>query len=140
LEKFSKTHGAQGFGADKKQTNTINIIEGCSVRVEHRYLLFRSLTIRQRTDWLSLGDFDPSTVRFEPNAVDENNNPFFTAKIERTDAAKKIEATAEMADGSKKELRLAGEFFALDTRDAAERFQKALKHAITLCGGKPAPF
>jgi hypothetical protein len=45
-----------------------------------------------------------------------------------------------MTDGSKKTFFIADEFFYMETPEAAQRFKKALAHAITLCRGKRAPF
>ena len=103
---------------------------------EHEYFE-PSVKIRKRTDSISLGDFDPAKIQVPPNITDAADNPLL---IERSDSARTIQAAMEMRDGSKKTVLLVNEFFYLDSRGAAERFQKALAHAITLCGGKRAPF
>jgi hypothetical protein len=124
----------------KLYVNSLRVVEGCSVVVEHEYLV-PSVKIRKRTDSISLGDFDPAKVKLSPpNLTDADNNPLFEVELERSDSAAKIEAAAEMRDGSKKTFLVADEYFYMDSREAAERFKKALAHAITLCGGKPAPF
>jgi hypothetical protein len=107
--------------------------------VEHEYLE-PSEKIRKRTDPISLGDFDPAKIQGPQNLTDEANNPIFMVQMERSDSARKIQAAMEMRDGSKKTALRADEFFYMDSRDATERFKKALAHAITLCGGKRAPF
>jgi hypothetical protein len=114
-------------------------VEGCSVVVEHEYLE-PSVKIRKRTESISLGDFDPAKVQVPPDSRDAANNPVFTVQMERSDSVRKIQAAMEMKDGSKKTVLLASDFFYMDSRDAAVRFKKALEHAITLCGGKRAPF
>jgi hypothetical protein len=139
---FSKEHGyARNASATSKlHINSLRVVEGCSVVVEHEYLE-PSAKIRKRTDPISLGDFDPAKIQVPQGGLtDEANNPLFFIEIERSDSARKIQAAAEMRDGSKKTFFLANEFFYMDSRDAAERFKKALAHAITLCGGKRAPF
>jgi hypothetical protein len=87
-----------------------------------------------------LGDFDPGKITLSLDVTDEAGNPVFDVEMERSDSARKIQAAAEMTDGSKKTFFIAAEFFSMDTPEAAQRFQKALSHAITRCGGKRAPF
>ena len=99
-----------------------------------------SRQIRKRTDPIYLGDFDPTKIEASTDLTDEADNPVFLVQIERSDSEQKIQATLEMKDGSKKTVLLASEDFRLDSREAALRFQKGLAHAITLCGGKRAPF
>jgi len=138
---FSKEHGyARNVTSNSKlQINSLRVVEGCSVVVEHEYLE-PSVKIRKRTDPIFLGDFDPAKIQVPPNLTDAANNPMFMVQMERSDSARKIQTAAEMRDGSKKTFLIAEEFFYLDSPDAAERFKKALAHAITLCGGKRAPF
>jgi len=143
LVNFSKEHGCRrdvhSLPNKKLHINSLRVVEGCSVVVEHEYLE-PSVKIRKRTDPISLGDFDPAKIEATLNLTDEADNPVFSIEMERSDSAPKIQAAAEMRDGSKKTFPIAEEFFYLDSHDAAERFKKALAHAITLCGGKRAPF
>ena len=97
--------------------------------------------IRKRTETISLGDFDPAKIEQSPaNTTDENNDLVFMVQMERSDSERKIPATLEMTDGSKTKVLLVDEQFLMDTYEAAGRFQKALTHAATLCGGKRSPF
>jgi hypothetical protein len=142
LMNFSKEHGyARDVTSvtNKLHINSLRVVEGCSVVVEHEYLE-PSVKIRKRTESISLGDFDPAKVQVPPDSRDAANNPVFTVQMERSDSVRKIQAAMEMKDGSKKTALLASDFFYMDSRDAAVRFKKALEHAITLCGGKRAPF
>jgi len=143
LMNFSKEHGCKrdvhSLPNKKLHINSLRVVEGCSVVVEHEYFE-PSVRIRKRTAPISLGDFDPAKVEATLNLTDEADNPVFSIEMERSDSAPKIQAAAEMSDGSKKTIFLASEFFYMDSRDAAVRFKKAHEHAITLCGGKPAPF
>ena len=137
---FCKEHGYATSATGKLHINSLRVVDGCSVVVEHEFLK-PSLKIRKRTDSISLGDFDPAKVKVSPpNLTDEADNLLFDVEIERSDSAAKIEAAAEMRDGSKKRFLVADEYFYMDSPEAAERFKKALAHAITLCGGKRAPF
>jgi len=136
---FCKEHGYARNMTGKLYVNSLRVGQGCSVVVEHEYLV-PSVKIRKQTDRISLGDFDPAKLEVTSNITDAANNPLFTVGMERSDSARKIQAGAEMRDGSKKTVLLASELFYMDSRDEVERFQKALAHAITLCGGKHAPF
>jgi hypothetical protein len=139
---FSKEHGYARDAhsvTSKLHINSLRVVEGCSVVVEHEFLE-PSVKLRKRTDPISLGDFDPAKIQATLNLTDEADNPLFVVEMERSDSARKIQVAAEMRDGSKKTFLVANEFFYLDSRDAAVRFKKALEHAITLCGGKRAPF
>jgi hypothetical protein len=141
LVNFSKEHGYTRERETPKKLiiNTLRVVDGCSVVVEHEYLE-SSVPIRKRTESISLGDFDPSKIEANLDLTDYADNPTFLIQIERSDSEQKIQATLEMKDGSKKTVLLASEDFRLDSREAALRFQKGLAHAITLCGGKRAPF
>jgi hypothetical protein len=139
LLNFSREHGYAGNVTGKLHINSLRVVEGCSVVVEHEYFE-PSVKIRKRTDSISLGDFDPAKIQVPPNITDAADNPLFMVQIERSHSARTIQAAMEIRDGSKKTVLLVNELFYLDSRDAAERFQKALAHAITLCGGKRAPF
>jgi hypothetical protein len=143
LVNFSKEHGCKrdvhSLPNKKLHINSLRVVEGCSVVVEHEYFE-PSVRIRRRTAPSSLGDFDPAKIEATLNLTDEADNPVFSIELERSDSAPKIQAALEMRDGSKKTVLSVSEFFYMDSREAAQRFQKALAHAITLCGGKPAPF
>jgi len=137
---FSKEHGYSRDVTRKLHINTLRVVDGCSVVVEHEYFE-PSVKVRKRTESISLGDFDPAKTEVSrPGLTDMANNPLFTVEMERSDSEQKIQAALEMRDGSKKTILIAQEFFEMDSPEAAQRFQKALVHAITLCGGKRAPF
>jgi len=124
------------FGVPK----SFRVVEGCLVVVEHEFFE-PSVKIRKRTDSISLGDLDPAKIEVGPNGLtDVAGNPVFEVLMERSDSERKIQAVLEMRDGSKKTVLLAKDGFYLDSPEAAARFQRALAHAVTLCGGKRAPF
>jgi hypothetical protein len=136
---FSKKHGyARDVTSvtNKLHINSFRVVEGCSVVVEHEYLE-PSVKIRKRTDPISLGDFDPAKIQVPPNVTDAANNPMFMVQMERSDSARKIQAAAEMSDGSKKTILLASEFFYMDSRDPAVRFKNS--RTETPWNSRPAP-
>jgi hypothetical protein len=83
----------------------------------------------------NLADFDPRVRRTDDDTDDSHEITF-----QRADAEMKTHQTIEHGDGRKTEGWSAEENMFLDSKESADRFSHALSHAITLCGGKTAPF
>jgi len=143
LVNFSKEHGhsIEVNTGRKLDVTTLRLVDGCSIEVEHEFQVPSRSKLRKRTETISLGDFDPAKIELPPAGLTVMaDNPVFTLKMKTSDSERKIPATLEMTDGSKKKVLIAQEHFDMDSREAAFRFQKALAHAVNLCGGQRSPF
>jgi hypothetical protein len=93
-----------------------------------------------------LGTIDPDSVRVVTNENQKAYEKSTTVHLATTNNRRTIFASASEWKESKKvpkSLQIADftDFdFHFRDKEQAERFAKALKHAITLCGGKPSAF
>lgn len=104
---------------------------GCSVRLEESRSTTSPDVTKHMSTKLLLGALDPKSV--VTRAYNE-------VTFERTDSAMKNQSDVEMGDGrhTQGEGNRGSLFF--DTEESAQRFARALSHAITECGGSSAPF
>jgi len=87
------------------------------------------------TSELDLADFDP---RVKVDSDEDQNQ--FQVTFERFDAQMKTHEVNEYSDGRKLEMWTAEAYLFFDSEESAQRFAKAMSHAIALCGGRTAPF
>jgi hypothetical protein len=132
-------HGFMMVNNKLVQTTNIVKIESCTITVEHVFgNAGTPKDTKRRTESVMLGDLDPNSVHLETNKY--SGSQVFLMIAERSDSSPKIEVEFEKGDGSKEKLWVAQESFVIDSNENAQRFGTAFTHAITLCGGKPAPF
>jgi hypothetical protein len=96
---------------------------GCSLD----YVVTSSETVHY-----DLGDIDPKTIKVEPPSKVGPILEVFQVTFKTTNYHQSV----RYSDNSTSDMG----FFGLDTQENAESFQKALAHAVELCGGKPSTF
>jgi hypothetical protein len=84
---------------------------------------------------VNLADLDPK-VRV---TIDEKDRTYVVS-VERTDREKKSLEVLEYGGGSKSEGFAGEEDLYFNSKESAQRFARALSHAIALCGGTSAVF
>lgn len=141
MANFTREHGSMTYKNTLWTTNVLTEIDGCKVYIEHRFLKStRPSDIKVRTEAVSLGAFDPERVTLKREHYSDESDDTFRVEFEMSDAAAKMEVALENFDGKKRTSYVADEYLAMDSAESASRLKKALAHAITLCGGAPAPF
>lgn len=139
MKYFSNEHGMMILNNEMVQTSRITEYDGCKIQIEHVY--FKNAqpdATKRRTASVLLSELDPKSV-----TVDVNRSPgseTFELRSERSDSEPKIVIDFERVNGERSKGWVAQEYFFMDSEQTANRLGKALGHAITLCGGKPAPF
>jgi len=140
IEGFTKAHGTMSYQGKILETTSVSGVEGCTVSVDHNYTAALNGTkIRKRTETISLSDFDPESVKTKTDHWTDAEDTF-EVQFETSDAKPKVVATLKSDDGTKRVVNLSQEFVSMDSFNSANRLVKAMKQAIKLCGGKPAPF
>jgi hypothetical protein len=135
MSHFAGTHGHSEVDDKFTEENRILGLEGCSVAVMHKFVHMGNTAhdLKETEDFMSLSDMNPD-VRIQH----ERGN--VRVQFERSDSARKIKHNVTLGDGRKLESYTSEDYMYFDSEDSANRFANALIHAITLCGGKPAPF
>ena len=135
MENFVEAHGHWINDDGSIGLEVVSVIE-CKVTV-HSELIKNDTLVRTPADatWsFSLGDLDPNTVK---TVVPLDHHPSAYTQFETTDSKPLI--SLGRRDGHAEPL-LAGWEINLDSKEDADRFTKAFKHAVILCGGKPSTF
>lgn len=135
MSHFAVTHGYSTEDGTIAEENRIISLDGCSVAVTHKFPHAGKTAhdLKEAEDFISLEDMNPD-VRIHH----EGSN--FEVKFESSDSARKITHSITLGDGEKVESHTSDDHMYFDSEESAKRFGTALTHAITLCGGKPAPF
>jgi hypothetical protein len=124
MQQSLATHSAlygEPLIADSKILSELKA-NGCSLD----YVVTSSETVHY-----DLGDIDPKTIKVEPIKVGPIVEVFqVTFKMTN------YHQSVRYSDNSTGDMG----FFRLDTQENADSFQKALSHAVDLCGGKPSTF
>ena len=137
LEDFSVAHGHWINDDGSIGLEVVSVIE-CKVTVHLELIKNDKLvppTPADATGSFSLGDLDPNTVKTVV-PLDHHSVSAYT-QFETTDSKPLI--SLGRRDGHA-EPQLAGWEINLDSKEDADRFTKAFKHAVILCGGKPSTF
>jgi hypothetical protein len=135
MDHFSTEHGFLAVHGQFTRTNKLSG-QGCIVHVEVHYpKATMSSRVKTSTAEVNLADIDPK-VRM---TIDEKNRTY-VASFERTDREKSNRELLEYGDGSKADGFAGEEDLYFDTKESAQRFTRALSHAVTLCGGTSPPF
>ena len=131
---FLETHGAL---YDRRGAVFTNQIVGrrCQLDLVVKYQKPSGNEARSIASKLDLADFDPR-VTIDSDA----NQNKYEVKLERSDAKMKTHEVTEYSNGQKIEMWTTEISLFFDSEASAQKFAKAMKHAIVLCGGKTAPF
>jgi hypothetical protein len=104
--------------------------------VEPTYSVLQEFSYRR----ISLGAIDPSTITSVSapsleylGKMRDAHGEVLASDLEHSD---QTAVSFKDSDGSVKNLGI----FIFLSKDRAERFVTAMKHAVTLCGGKESPF
>jgi hypothetical protein len=137
IENYSVQHGFITLNTGFTRTNAMREFKGCSVSLEINFpKATKPSEVKSTRAIIALSDFDPNTVREET----DKDAGTYGVNFERSDSSPAIEENTEMGDGTKSKMWAAEETMFFDSEESSKRFSTALAHAITLCGGKPAPF
>jgi len=145
-------HSTPGDGHYTELINSFSYRQ-CQVKIVKRIeyvskALFQSERpfLSEETDTFSLSDIDPKSVHIDDSAYEDLRGRVVV--LSTTDDKKAIHCQTINRNPGKDYGKDAGCVPALDdteqlrfaTAEYAERFAKALKHAVGLCGGKPSAF
>ena len=133
-DELSEVHGELYRGNTVVFTNRITG-SGCKLELVTNHPKPTAKGAKNVVSELNLGDFDP---RVKIDGDDDQNE--YEDRLERTDAQMKTHEVMEYSDGQKLEVWTAQIDVFFDSKESADRFAKAISHAITLCGGNGAPF
>ena len=134
MDHFSTEHGFVAVNGQFTRTNKLSG-EECVVSIEVHYPKATGTSPKTAITELNLADFDPK-VKLDIDEKEGKNDVAF----ERTDEEMKTRAVIEYANGGKLEIFSAEAEMFFNSKESAQRFARALAHAITLCGGVSAPF
>jgi hypothetical protein len=134
MDHFSTEHGFLAVHGQFTRTNRLSG-EGCVVHVEVNYPK-ATLSSRVKT---SIAEIDFADVDPNVRIVIDEKNQTYAVSFEQTNGKKKSRELLEYGDGSKSEGLAGQEDLYFDTKESAQRFARALAHAITLCGGRSPP-
>jgi hypothetical protein len=141
LEAFGTTH-AYWSNADGKVLHDTIKITGCTVRQTMHNELGKPVTgddEKASTTMFSLADIDPTSIKAYSGYKGESEN-FPLVSFETTNAQDKISPSGESTCNYRFDFCVSNWQVNIDTYGNAQRFAKAMKHAVELCGGKPSTF
>ena len=117
------------------QTDQIRSIthRGCSVTIQEYDEQCRDKKTLSYSITFNLGDLDPNAVEANASRLVPSEG---SVLIQTTDNRSLIEETFSSSGPSKFDFQA----FWFESPSYAQRFARAMKHAITLCGGKPSTF
>jgi hypothetical protein len=134
---YTNTHGYLYENGSLMQTTRLHSVQDCTLQLERHFSQSKAgNSIKQETVSLELADLDPN-VHVQ---ITRSGSPSFQVTFERSDGADRIKTDLETNDGTKAQSHESNEWIYLDSEESMNRVAKGLSHAITLCGGKPAPF
>lgn len=138
MKNFSTQHGFQYAQPDRPPVQSNQLVPGsvCDVSVEYKSLrtTVTDSTTKSVKLVFSLRSIDPQRIKTQ-NSSDTNEVAF-----EASDSSGKIRFQTELGSGRKIDGFVGQYTMFFDSTDSARRFAEAFKHAVTLCGGKAAPF
>jgi S1-C subfamily serine protease len=137
----------QYLSADGKIVNHINLIanlNGCQVTFVYETREVEKdnreeETFHSRTQ-VNLGDLDPTSVTSDVGAREILGLPVSTVRVHTTDKTPSVNLDAGARGWEPARIIPTTDLLWELPSPYAERFVKALKHAITLCGGKTSAF
>jgi hypothetical protein len=139
MSAFMKGHGLNFAGGAFVQSTTIPSFEGCLVTTKHTFFKAKTANdVKPRTESVDFAELNPDSVKVSGDGSDVEMT--FLVQIERSDSEPKIQSTYIMGDRSKHSYFVTIEYWTIDSQETGDRFANALRHAVKLCGGKPAPF
>lgn len=132
-----------------RTSESLESSESCQVTFKDFTLIGSGGNSFTTTYTVNLGDIDPSSMKLTEKNV--SNMGAQTASesgvridVETTNLAKTIAKTAEQELGGKQDqphtFHVSSFRLFLSDKDVGARFEKALSHAIELCGGKKSAF
>jgi hypothetical protein len=134
MTKFTAAHGFAVINA--KQTTEVRVtgIEGCRIGVAVKFpTSYLKLQPKAETKVVDLKDLDPANVRIRIH------QDTYEVDFRSSDGKETIIGELEFVDLPTQRTESAIVYIYLDSENSARRFAAAITHAITLCGGKPAP-
>ena len=112
---------------------------GCQVTFVYEELEGRTADFHSR-EQVNLGDLDPASIESHDSIPEIGGLPVSAVRVQTTDDKQSVDSIA--GDwGWETSYRFPTTYIIWELPSPyAERFVKALKHAITLCGGKASTF
>jgi hypothetical protein len=138
MTNFTALHGIMMRSNSVVQWTRLSGTETCTVQLKRSFPAAKDKQIKIETTNLTLGDLDPNKVNLDVTHSEQGDT--FEIDFERSDGAMETESDIENGDGSKTKTWSANFYLFMDSESSAKRVGAALSHAITLCGGKAAPF
>jgi hypothetical protein len=137
----------QYLGADRKSVDHINLItdlDGCQVTFVHETSEAEKdnreeETFHSRTQ-VNLGELDPTSLTSDVSSPDILGLPVSTVRVHTTDKTASVSLAINDRGWEPPLVIPTTDLLWELPSPYAERFVKALKHAITLCGGKSSSF
>jgi len=137
----------QYLGADGTFANHINLItelRGCQVTFVYETWKGEVWKGEEETfhsrEQVNLGDLDPTSITSDHSAPEIGGGPVSTVRVHTTDKTQSVnEAVGDRGWEPALVIHTTDLLWELPS-PYAERFVKALHHAITLCGGKASTF
>jgi len=154
MQDFSKAHGMRFFDGRLAVENAFfsdplhqkPSVPGCAVWTTYDSHGGKPGVINAAVEFFNLSDINPDSVKADEygNVLFETTDP--SGKIDRTDTfdpsitSMKLFTPEGWAQGHTTEGPSFLGSLNFDSVESAQRFAKALKHAVSLCGGAPSPF
>ncbi|MGB2678826.1 MAG: trypsin-like peptidase domain-containing protein [Candidatus Acidiferrum sp.] len=137
----------QYLGADGTFANHVNLItelRGCQVTFVYETWKGEVQKGEEETfhsrEQVNLGDLDPTSITSDDSAPEIGGGPVSTVRVHTTDKTKSVnEAVGDRGWEPALVIQTTDLLWELPS-PYAERFVKALRHAVTLCGGKASTF
>ncbi len=128
---FSKLHGGDnGPHPGYRHWSLLREERGCAVRIGH---------IDTSAQPSSAGDLDALNLRdINPHTIIVTDST--TVNLFTINAVPSIHRIVTFPDGKTREFELRSDYLSFDSKENADRFVTALKHAVTLCGSIKEPF
>jgi hypothetical protein len=118
----------------EKRILTVPSASSCEVTFEYKIMSGNKTTFKA-TDKLNLKDINPSTIR----TVRAGKDSFGSTSLFFAETTNYADAITLQIGGDDYSVQSSDLLFELPTA-YAYRFEKAFKHAVALCGGKPSTF